>query len=76
MNDITEMRAHFPKQMIICPASDQTQLKKISKWKRYYITSLSDKYIRSQFEKIKSTESSEMESSGDVTSAHTNLTFL
>lgn len=40
------------------------------------LTSLSDKYIRSQFENIRSMDSSEIFRSGDVTSAHINLTFL
>lgn len=39
-------------------------------------TSLSERYISSQFEKIKSTEPGEISRSGDVTSAHTNLVFL
>lgn len=40
------------------------------------LTSLSDRYMRSQFENIRSTDSSDILRSGDVTSAHINLTFL
>lgn len=38
-------------------------------------TSLSERYINNQFEKIKSSDSAGKFSSGDVTSAHINLTF-
>jgi len=42
----------------------------------YYYTSLSERYMSSQLEKIKSRDPSVILRSGDVTSAHINLTFL
>ena len=39
-------------------------------------TSLSDRYISRQFEKIKSTESGEISKLGKATSAHMNVTLL